>query len=158
ATDAATLSQQLYAEVGKAAIAKTPQSLDFLQFRKLLDRATNVELPRESLRLRKENVDLIDRILAESIVGGAGGLHQRLVTLPRVFAPPIAGTYLWRREPLIERVRTALASGLVYVHGSGGMGKTTLLGQATENKDGVLWVGLRGLPVREVTDKCRLLT
>jgi hypothetical protein len=155
--DARTLAQKLYAEVEKAAIAKAPQALTFLQFRELLDRAANVELPRESLRLLRGDVDVIERMLAEAIASGGGSLPQ-LITAPVAFAPPVPGRHLWRREPLIERVRLALAGGLVYVDGSAGMGKTTLLRQAIEDNGIVLWVELRGQSTREVTDKCRLLT
>ena len=97
--DARTLAQKLCSEVEKAAIAKAPRALTFLQFRQLLDHAVNIEVPRESLRLLRGNVDVLDRVLAEAVISGAGHLPQ-LITAPVPFAPPVPGRHLWRGRAL----------------------------------------------------------
>src|SRR5712692_1457834 len=60
ARDADRLAERVYIRVEKAACAKSPQRLTFIDFRELLDSAVNVEVPREALRRPEAYTDVLD--------------------------------------------------------------------------------------------------
>lgn len=155
ARDAEALARQLYMMVQRAATARSPQRLDFLAFSKELDRATIIEVPRESLQQHGKFVEVIGQWVAATAKIGAGLL--RVMEGPGTFAVPVVARSVWRRQHLIDRVRSALTGGMAYLDGGVGIGKTTLLRQAIEPGQEVFWAQLRGRPDLEVAGMCSVL-
>ena len=155
-SDARRLANELQQAVIDAAISKTRDPLTYIALVERLHKATNLEIPRESLRRREASSDAIDRLIAT-------GLGQSLSELPALteatdaFAAPVPRSKAWPRPELLAQIRSGLVGGLVFVDGGAGMGKTTLLLQALEDRAPVLWAALRDRTVREMADICRYL-
>jgi hypothetical protein len=155
--DARRLANELYMTVVDAAIKKVPQPLSFVDFMELLHRAANLEIPRTLLLQREvSSKDAIDQLIASGLDKGQGELPI-LTEMADAFAAPVPGRKAWPRQDLMDRVRSGVAAGVVFVDGGAGMGKTTLVRQAVEGRGPLLWAALRDRTVREVVDTCRNL-
>jgi len=156
ARDADRLAERVYIRVEKAACAKSPQRLTFIDFRELLDSAVNVEVPREALRRPEAYTDVLDRMVKAGLETGEGEL-PKVTRVADAFTAPVLGTNIWARRVLIECVQSVLSAGVAYIHGSAGMGKTTLVRQALDGEKQLLWAGFRDCGTREIVETCRAL-
>ena len=155
-TDAGRLAETLCLMVAKAALPKSPQPLTFIDFREQLDRAVNVEVPREVLRQQEAYAGILHKMIKAGPDTGETELPQVTQVVDN-FAAPVLGTGTWVRRDLTERVRLALRCGVAYIYGSAGMGKTTLVRQTLEGDKQLLWAGVRDCTVREIVEICRAL-
>jgi hypothetical protein len=155
-TDARRLAHQLQAIVVDAALSKAREPLTYIALIEKLDKATNVEMPREALRRRGVSSDAINRLIFKSLGEGQDELPA-LTEVPDEFAAPVLRSRAWHRTKLAQRVQEGLAGGLAFVDGGTGMGKTTLVRQVVEGRGPLLWAALRDKTVREVVETCRNL-
>src|SRR5690606_13044080 len=92
-SDATTLADKVCLEVAHRAATKAPEPLDFVSLRGRLDRAVNIEVPRETLRRLEQNDARINSLLSGVVPQG-----HALPTIADdigVFTPPVAATNLW---------------------------------------------------------------
>lgn len=154
-SDAAHLADQLCMAVARGATEDAPKRLDFAGLRKCIDEAVNIEVPRETMRrLEQENA------LVKSLFAGAidpGQVLPAITSAPDAFAPPVRASNLWPRQALIDRVRGCLATGVVWLAGGTGIGKTSLVLQALDGRGNVLWAALRDRTTVAILHSCRSL-
>jgi tetratricopeptide (TPR) repeat protein len=154
-SDAGHLANTLYRAVVAAAVSEKPQRLTLIDFTERLDRAANVEIPRELLRRRGVLASDAVRQLFANAADAPAADFSILTGTQEAFAPPVLNKTPLPRRNLVERVRTALASGIAFVTGGAGTGKTTLVRQAIEGRAPLLWAGLRGKTVSDIVAVCR---
>lgn len=156
ANDATTLAGRLCLDVARGAAEHEPKSFGFADLRRRLDHAVNIEVPRDTLRGREQLTDA----LLETLIASQAATHQ---TLPEItpasdaFAPPVLTSTVWTRHALIHRVRHSMGTGVVYLTGGTGIGKTTLVLQAMEQGKTVFWAAVRDRATSEQLHTCRLL-
>ncbi|NQU61941.1 MAG: hypothetical protein HQ512_12490 [Rhodospirillales bacterium] len=156
ATDADRLAKNLCMIVVKAACTKSSSPLTYISFREQLDSAVNVEVPREILRQQEVYEGVLGKIIKAGIETGDAELPT-VTGAVDAFTTPVLGTNIWARRNLIDRFRSALDSGVAYVDGSAGMGKTTLVRQALDGEKQLFWTNFRDRHAREIVDVCRAL-
>jgi tetratricopeptide (TPR) repeat protein len=153
--DAIVLSDQLCLAVARAASKNKPERLGFADLRKQVDQKVNIEIPRETLR-RLENAG----VLLEQLLANSGDSAQPLPTIAAAldaFARPVLPLNVWPRQDLIDKVQASLNSGVIYLSGGAGQGKTTLVLQALSDRRDVFWLNLRDRTAEEIAHACRLL-
>lgn len=154
--DARQLAKDLCIMVAKTALAKPPQSLTFIDLREQIDRAVNVEVPRETLRRKQKCETLMEQVVNVGLKTNGTKLPS-ITQMADSLQPPVLGKRIWRRSNLIERIRSALSNGVAYVVGSTGMGKTTLVRLSLEDKKRILWAGLRNFTTYEMVKTIQIL-
>jgi tetratricopeptide (TPR) repeat protein len=155
AKDATDLADQLCMEVARGAAEDAPKRLDFAGLRKRLDAAVNVELPRETLRRLEQENALVESLFAYTL--NPGQTLPAITSALDAFTPPVSASNLWPRKALVDRVRGGFASGVVFLSGGTGIGKTSLVLHALDRHDRVLWAALRDRATSEILQACRAL-
>jgi tetratricopeptide (TPR) repeat protein len=148
--DAQHLANDYYMRVVDEAIRRQPRPLGFVEFRAMLERAAHVEIPRRYL-LQQQLYS--PTAINELITGGATAEQLPAVTdAGDAFPAPVLRTAAWRRAAFHDRIRAGLATGLVFVDGGIGMGKTTAVRQVVEGANPLLWCELRGKSLGEIVE------
>jgi tetratricopeptide (TPR) repeat protein len=154
--DATRLAGQLCLEVARGATEDRPKCVGFADLRRRLDQAVNVEVPREAIRDRERRANaMIETLLASQPV--TNQLLPAITSASETFARPILTSNSWPRPALIERLRHSMRTGIVYLSGGTGIGKTTLVLQALEHEKTVFWAALRDRTTSEQLYKWRVL-
>ncbi len=152
--DAARLADELCMKVFDAATKQTPQRLTLPDFMQHLARALNIEIPRRALRHQEQ---AFDALLTQRLASREGEELPAVAETTEAFLAPVVASRVWPRRSLIDRVRSALGSGVVWIDGGAGMGKTTLGRQAVNGRERLLWAGLRESTLQGIADGCRRL-
>jgi hypothetical protein len=153
--DAGHLANDLHQAVVAAATRPTPERLTPIDFAERLDRAVNIEIPRQLLRRPELLIhEAFSRLLASASDVPAAGLSI-LAHAPENFLPPVLRKTPLLRPHLIQQVVAALNSGVAFIAGGAGTGKTTIARQAVDDKAPLFWAALRGKSVRDIAISCR---
>jgi len=152
--DAARLADELCMNVFDAATKQTPQKLTLPDFMQHLDRALNIEIPRGALRRQEQ---AFDALLTQRLASREGEELPAVAETTEAFLAPVLSSRVWPRRSLIDRVRSALEAGIAWIDGSAGMGKTTLVRQAVNGREPLLWAGLRERTPQVIAGCCRRL-
>ena len=75
----------------------------------------------------------------------------------RQFTPPVNMSRLWSRPNLQSQIERAFKNGQLYVYGSSGMGKTSLILGKLRDQKGILWAALRDCEDMTIARICHLL-
>jgi hypothetical protein len=153
--DAVSLAGKLCLEVARRAASKNSDPLDFVSLQKKLDEAVNVEVPRETLRRLEHGSELVSSLLSGII--DAGQTLPSIAAALDIFEPPVAALNLWPRQSFLTRVRECLDTGIVFLAGGAGIGKTSLVLQAIDKRERVLWADLRDCTTPTILQRCRVL-
>lgn len=154
-TEVERLAKDLYLEVEQAAIQKTPQALNAVGLERRVDLFTFIQVPRVQ-ETGAVLSGMFETLLAH--IAPHGQTIPAVKAFPPSFPLPVLPEGLWRRATLIDNIfRVLQASGVTYVHGSTGTGKTTLVQQALVSISEVLWLDLRDFGPQEIATSCRHL-
>jgi hypothetical protein len=157
ARDAEKLADRLCMKVVDAAVVKSPQRLNFIALMEELDQSVNIEIPRDAIRQSSEDSSGVFGRLVSTAIKSDGQNLPAITGAVDIFAAPVPVPNRWPRKELVQHVRAALTQGVAYVYGSAGMGKTTLVLQALDDKEHILWASLRHRPTRDIAEVCRTL-
>lgn len=139
AQDAKVLASKLYMKLNELACSSHPESVDYLDLHKEIDKSVCMQVPRNEL---SQVVGGLVRVcLSDSMQEIANNPGVSLRSMD--YYPPVLREGLWRRERLLADIATVLEAGVVYIHGGIGVGKTTLALQSLGGCELSRWIGFR---------------